>query len=110
MDTLEDFIKKVEGMVIKMLIKGLRAGEVTEQQGRQYCKDFLALLPIISAEDAASKITTYVQKHPFYADLKPYVDAYLQEVKLEKVVTKMVHYLKDENNVDAALQVAKEAE
>ena len=31
MDTLEDFIKKVEGMVVKMLIKGLRAGEVTER-------------------------------------------------------------------------------
>ena len=97
-------------MVIKMLIKGLRAGEVTEQQGRQYCKDFLALLPIISAEDAAKKIDDFVQKNPYYADLKPYVDTYLQEEKLEMVVKKMVHYLKDENNVDAALQVAKDAE
>ena len=59
MDTLEDFIKKVEGMVVKMLIKGLRAGEVTEQQGRQYCKDFLALLPIASAQDAATKAVSY---------------------------------------------------
>lgn len=110
MDTLEDFIKKVEGMVVKMLIKGLRAGEVTEQQGRQYCKDFLALLPIASAQDAATKVTAFVQKNPYYVDLKPYVDTYLQEEKLEMVVKKMVHYLKDENNVDAALQVAKEAE
>jgi len=110
MENLTEFITKVEGMFIKMLIKGLRAGEVTEAQGRQYCKDFLTMLPILTADDAADKISAYVAENPLFAELKPYVDAYSKEEKLELVVKKMVHYLKDENNVDAALQVAKEAE
>ena len=110
MDSLDDFITKLEGMFVKMLIKGLRAGEITEPQGRAYCKDFLTLIPLTSSEDAVTKITAFVGRNPYFADLRPYIEAYHQEEKLEKVVSKMVHYLKDDHNVDAALQVAKDAE
>ena len=62
-----------------MLIKGLRAGEVTEIQGRQYCKDFLTMLPILTADDAADKISAYVAENPLFAELKICVDTTARE-------------------------------
>lgn len=92
---------------MRVIISGLKDSSIPIPEARQDAKDFLAIEPLTSVDDARAKITAFISTHPRFALLKEYSDVYYDEERLEEKLEVMRKHLK-ENNIDEALSLVNE--
>ena len=108
MDDLAAVKTQLEYLFLKKIIADLRAHNVDVPTVKKLCQEFLSIEPFTSPEDATQKITSFVTNHTEFAELKKYSDAVESEKDVAAKITKMREHIKA-NNLDAALEVAKNA-
>lgn len=106
MDDFNALKHHLEYLFLKKIIASIKENTITLAQAKEYSNAFLKIEPFISSEDAHAKIMQFVGMHPLFIDLKYHMDDRAKEkYDLEKI-NKMRIFLK-QNNIEAALQVAK---
>ena len=107
MDDVAKITSKVEYLFLKKIIAGLRDGSMSVKQAKEYANAFLSIEPFTSIEDAYSKTNQFVKEHSEFTILKDYIDSYEKERDVAGKIDKMREHMR-QNNIDAAIQVAKE--
>lgn len=107
MDELKKFIDNLEFLFLKTVANDLQNEAITIPNAKAYAIEFRKIEPFTSIEDAQQKVVEFVKRFPRFKTLQEYADAFYHEQKIEKIIEKMRHYLKNKN-IDAALQAAKE--
>lgn len=107
MEDVEKITDNVEYMFVKRLIDALRGNDVDVDGARQYAKDFLAIEPFASLEDAKEKMKVFVGKYEVFKGLSEYLDSYHEEAKKDEKIANIREHLRS-NNLDEALKVAGE--
>ena len=105
MDDLKKLTDKLEYLFLKEVVMQLKNGTLTLGQGKWASTEFLKLEPFQSVEDAKTKIHRFVGTNEMLKVLVEYVDAFVYEQKVDKVIDKMKKYI-GEKKIDEALQVA----
>lgn len=97
----------LEYMFARRLIDALRGEEASVEDARQYAKDFLAIEPFSSLEDARVKMSGYAEKHEMFKGLMEYLESYHEEAKKDEKIAAIREHMKS-NNIEEALKVAGE--
>lgn len=105
MDEMKKLTDQLDYLLMKKIINGLRDGSVSIPNAKLLAHEYLAVKPFDSVEDAKQKVHNLINITPLYQTLKDYMDAYHEEQKINSVIEKMRQHM-DNNNVDAALEVA----
>ena len=106
MDDIAAIKHQIEYLFLKKIIAGLRDGSISVAKAKEYANAFLSIEPFTSIEDAYNKINQFVAGHAEFTILKDYIDSYEKEKDVAGKIDKMREHIK-QNNIDAAIQVAK---
>lgn len=98
---------QIEYLFLKKIIAGLRDGSISVVKAKEYANAFLSIEPFISIEDAYNKTNQFVGQHSEFTILKDYMDVFEKEKDVAEKIDKMREHIK-QNNLDAAIQVARE--
>lgn len=93
---------QLEYLFIRVIISGLKNKTLQIPEAKSLAREFLAIEPFASIEDAHTKINAFVSTHPQFSLLKEYADVFYDEDKIEHKLETMRQHLK-ENNIDEAL-------
>jgi len=104
---LAKITEQLEYIFLKKIVEGLKDFSIDVVQAKSLAKEFLKMEPFISLDDVKQKINSFVNTHSIFDRLKAYTDSYHEEQKINNVIEKMRKYIKDESNIDKALQIAK---
>lgn len=107
MDDVAALTNQFEYLFMRRIIVGLEDGTMSIVNAKQYANEFLAIEPFASMEDAYNKSLLFVTKHTEFVELKEYLDVFEKEKDVPGKINKMREHMK-QNNIEAALQVAKE--
>lgn len=106
MDSIAAIKHQIEYLFLKKIIAGLRDGSISVAKAKEYANAFLSIEPFTSIEDAYNKTKLFVAEHTEFIILKDYIDAFEKEKDVAAKIDKMREHIK-QNNLDAAIQVAK---
>ena len=106
MDEMSKVTDKLEYLLLKDIINGLRDETISEEDAKTIAAVFLDLEPFASIDDAKNKMNTFIVTYPRFMLLKEYMDAYHEEQRTAAVIEKMKEHIKNDN-LDQALQVAQ---
>ncbi len=95
---------QLEYLFLRVIISGMKNSTLPIPQAKQLTREFLAIEPFASAEDARSKIDQFAAAHQGFSLLKEYADVYYSEDRIDEKLEVMRKHLK-ENNIDEALSV-----
>lgn len=107
MDNIAAIKHQIEYLFLKKIIAGLRDGSISVAKAKEYANAFLSIEPFTSIEDAYNKVNQFIAKHTEFVILKDYMDAFEKEKDVAGKIDKMREHIR-QNNIDAAIQVAKE--
>ena len=99
-----DLTDKLEKNYLKLIIQYLKDGTLTLPDSRAVTREFLALQPFASAEDAQKKIVEFTAKHLEFKQLEILLMSIIEEEKTDNLLAKMRSHLEN-NNIDAALSL-----
>lgn len=105
-DNIAAIKHQIEYLFLKKIIAGLKDGSISVAKAKEYANAFLSIEPFLSIEDAYNKTTQFVAEHSEFIILKDYMDAFEKEKDVAVKIDKMREHIK-QNNLDAAIQVAK---
>lgn len=103
-DSLIKMRDQLEYLFLRVIISGMKNNTLPIPQAKQLTKEFLAIEPFSSPEDAHGKIDQFASTHQGFTLLKEYADVYYNEDQLDDKLEVMRKHLK-ENNIDEALSV-----
>jgi hypothetical protein len=103
---LEELQERLANVFLKEIIKSLRNEEIEVEDAKTLAQEYLELEPFTSADDARSKIHSYVEKNPRFANMKTYIDSYKDEQNTNRVIDMMKKHIQNDD-IDKALEVAK---
>lgn len=95
---------QLEYLFLRVVISGLKGNTLPIPQAKQLAREFLAIEPFSSIEDAHNKINQFTTSHQGFLLLKEYADVYYDEDRLDDKLEIMRKHLK-ENNIDEALNI-----
>lgn len=98
--------EKLERKYLQILIEYLRSESIDQITTNESAQAFLALEPIISAEEARSKMEFFVSKFPKFSGLISYLSSLESEEKSKDIINEMQKHLRL-NNIEAALSLVK---
>lgn len=107
MDDIAKITNQIEYLFLKKIIAGLRDGSISVPKAKEYANAFLSIEPFLSIEDAYNKTNQFVAEHTEFTILKDYIDGFEKEKDVVEKIDKMREHMR-QNNIDAAIQVAKE--
>jgi hypothetical protein len=106
---MEDMViltNRLEYIFLKKIIDNLKNGTMSVTEAKKNANDFLAIEPFTTSEETYINIMNFVNSHETFLELKNYMNAYQNEKNERVKISKMQEHLK-QNNIDAALAVAK---
>ena len=92
---LEELQERLASVFLKEIIKSLRNEEMEAEEAKALAQKYLALEPFTSADDARSKIHTFVEKYPRFASMKTYIDSYRDEQNTNRVIDLMKKHIQN---------------
>jgi hypothetical protein len=107
MDEMAALTQRLEDITLKKIIDDLKNGTMTVPEARKNASDFLKIEPFTTPEETYIIIMDFVKSHEVFIELKNYMNAYQSEKNERIKINKMREHLK-QNNIEAALAVAKE--
>lgn len=106
MDEIAFLTHQLENLFLKKIIDELRKKSMSLTQAKEYAQAFLTIEPFPSSEETYIKIMDFVAKYTMFPELKTYMNSYQKDKSDRAKVDQMREHIK-QNNIDAALQVAK---
>lgn len=103
----KEFIKLIEVEYLKAIARLLKNNQMNAARAKESAQAFLRLIPFSNYEDLEIKIKTFVEQYPELKHLEIMVLKNREEQKTKLVIDKM-QTLMHNNQIDDAIQVAKQ--
>lgn len=103
-DSLLKMKEQLEYLFLRVIIAGMKNNTLPIPEAKKLAREFLAIEPFASVEDAHTKIDHFTTTHQGFSLLKEYSDVYYDEDKLDEKLNVMRQHLKA-NNIDEALNI-----
>lgn len=95
---------QLEYLFLRVIISKLKSNTLPIPEAKKLTREFRAIEPFASLEDAHTKVGQFVAIHQEFGLLKEYADVYYDEERLDEKLDIMRQHLKA-NNIDEALNV-----
>lgn len=104
---MQDFIDLVEKEFIRIIIGALRKGSISQDDAKEYAREFLILLPFQSEEDIQEKIKLFTEKHDVFVSLYLFLLKSIENHKTSGLLNKMRDYMKSDK-IEETINLVKQ--